>query len=60
VAAREQFDLVGLDTSALQSSVTVRADGREFRADVRIDTAMELDYCRCGGILPYVLRSFAT
>jgi aconitate hydratase len=57
LTGREQFDVVGLDTSVLPSSVTIRADGREFRADVRIDTAMELDYYRHGGILPYVLRS---
>ena len=42
LTGREQFDLIGVDTSAPSSSVTVRADGREFRADVRIDTAMEL------------------
>ena len=29
---------------------------REFKALVRIDTAIELDYYRHGGILPYVLR----
>ncbi len=34
------------------------ADGttREVRVTVRIDTAIELDYMRHGGILPYVLR----
>jgi aconitate hydratase len=57
LTGREHFDVVGLDTSVLPSSVTIRADGREFRVDVRIDTAMELDYYRHGGILPYVLRS---
>ena len=40
--------------------MTVRADGREFQANVRIDTPMELDYYRHGGILPYVLRSLAS
>jgi aconitate hydratase len=59
LTGHEQFDLIGIDVSELSSSVTVRADGREFEAEVRIDTAMELDYFRHGGILPYVLRSLA-
>jgi aconitate hydratase len=37
--------------------VTVRADGREFRAVVRIDTPGEAEYFRHGGIMQYVLRS---
>ena len=60
LTGREQFDLIGVDPPAPSSSITVRADGREFRADVRIDTPMELDYYRHGGILPYVLRSLAS
>jgi aconitate hydratase len=59
LTGREQFDLIGADPSEPSTRVTVRADGREFQADVRIDTAMELDYYRHGGILPYVLRSLA-
>jgi aconitate hydratase len=60
LTGREQFDLIGVDTLAPSSSITIRADGQEFRADVRIDTATELDYYRHGGILPYVLRSLAS
>ena len=37
--------------------VTVVADGREFRARVRIDTPGEWGYYRHGGIMQYVLRS---
>ena len=35
-----------------------RADGREENVTLRsrIDTAIEVDYYRHGGILPYVLR----
>ena len=36
--------------------MTVRADGVEFRATVRLDTPREREYLRHGGILPYVLR----
>jgi aconitate hydratase len=60
LTGREQFDLIGIDVKELSSLVTVRADGRQFQAEVRIDTATELDYYRHGGILPYVLRTRAT
>ena len=38
--------------------VITRADGTQKTVDVvlRIDTAIEVDYYRHGGILPYVLR----
>ncbi len=44
--------------------VTVTAEGgngtgQEFEALVRIDTPIEVDYYRHGGILPYVLRQMA-
>jgi aconitate hydratase len=38
------------------TSATVTADGKSFRVRVRIDTPMELEYYRHGGILQYVLR----
>jgi len=36
----------------------VRADEKEFRARVRLDTPKEREYLRHGGILQYVLRRF--
>jgi aconitate hydratase len=36
--------------------LTVRADDKEFRARVRLDTAREREYLRHGGILRFVLR----
>jgi aconitate hydratase len=59
VTGHEVFDIEGTDISELPARVTIRTGGREFVAEVRIDTAMELDYYRHGGILPYVLRSLA-
>jgi aconitate hydratase len=35
----------------------LRADVREFRAVVRIDTPGEAEYYRHGGIMQFVLRS---
>ena len=45
--------------------VTVTAEGengtsREFEVLIRIDTPIEVDYYRHGGILPYVLRQMAS
>jgi aconitate hydratase len=55
----EAYDIgsVGQGASAAQVSAT-QADGTEvvFDVRIRIDTPMEWDYYRHGGILPYVLR----
>ena len=55
------FDITGIeelnDGGATPREVTVRADGREFHAVVRIDTPGEAEYYRHGGIMQYVLRS---
>jgi aconitate hydratase len=59
----ETFDIVGLNDSLQPRSLitvkTKRPDGSctEFKANVRIDTPVELDYYRNGGILQTVLRN---
>ena len=55
LTGREEFSVVGVE-NAEASEVTVRADGIEFRATVRLDTPREREYLRHGGILRYVLR----
>jgi aconitate hydratase len=55
LTGRESFSIVGLEGGEARE-VTVRADGVEFRATVRLDTPREREYLRHGGILPYVLR----
>jgi aconitate hydratase len=57
----ETFSIEGIAGIAPRGSVTVRAlkaDGGavEFRALARLDTEVEVDYFRHGGILSYVLR----
>ena len=57
----ETFDLLGLDDIQPLQNVTLvihRADGstRNVPLLLRIDTPIEVDYFRHGGILPYVLR----
>jgi aconitate hydratase len=55
LTGREEFAVVGLDNGEADE-VTVRADGVEFAARVRLDTPREREYLRHGGILPYVIR----
>ena len=58
----ETFDLQGLSKDIypgqLVTLIIHRADGTTDEAQLRsrIDTAIEVDYYRHGGILPYVLR----
>ncbi|HXQ59733.1 MAG TPA: aconitate hydratase AcnA [Acidimicrobiales bacterium] len=62
LTGEETIDIVGLDTfksGDVPKEITVRAGDVEFGARVRIDTPMEAEYFRHGGILPYVLRQLA-
>ena len=57
----EEFDLMGLGSLGPQQDVTLVVRGKDgSRKEVtllcRIDTAIEVDYFRHGGILAYVLR----
>ncbi len=58
----ERFDLAGVEEITPHRPVTLvvhRADGRrdEVPLTLRIDTPIEVEYHRHGGILPYVLRN---
>ncbi len=62
----EEFTITGLDPlnqGVAPKTVAVRAvDGErevEFEVRLRIDTPMEAEYFRNGGILPYMLRQMA-
>jgi aconitate hydratase len=64
LTGRERFTLTGIAAGLTpRGTVHVRAegDGRvvTFEADVRLDTPIEVEYHRHGGILPYVLRQLA-
>ncbi|MGH3731818.1 MAG: aconitate hydratase [Acidimicrobiales bacterium] len=61
LSGEETYSITGLvDHETVPQEVTVRAeregDTREFVMTVRIDTSLEAEYFRHGGILPYVLR----
>jgi aconitate hydratase len=55
LTGREEFSISGVENGEA-SEVTVRADDKEFRARLRLDTPREREYLRHGGILPFVLR----
>ncbi|HEV3479866.1 MAG TPA: aconitase family protein, partial [Gaiellaceae bacterium] len=55
LTGREEFAIEGVENGEARE-VTVRADEKEFRARVRLDTPREREYVRHGGILAYVLR----
>jgi aconitate hydratase len=60
LTGQEVFEITGIEemnSGTVPREVTVRADGTEFRAVVRIDTPGEAEYYRHGGIMQYVLRS---
>jgi aconitate hydratase len=55
LTGREEFAVEGVENGNADE-VTVRADGEEFRARVRLDTPREREYLQHGGILQFVLR----
>ncbi len=55
LTGRETFSVAGVENGEARE-VTVRADDKEFRARLRLDTPREREYLRHGGILPFVLR----
>jgi aconitate hydratase len=60
LTGRETFDVRGIEdmnNGNMPNEVMVTADGKQFRAVVRIDTPGEAEYYRHGGIMQYVLRS---
>ena len=67
LTGHERFSIAGLEVlnkGELPKEVTVTAVAdddsvTEFRVIVRIDTPMEAEYYRHGGILQYVLRQMA-
>ncbi len=67
LTGKERYNITGLDVLnkgelPKEVSVTATADDdsvTEFRVQVRIDTPMEAEYYRHGGILQYVLRQMA-
>ncbi len=65
LSGREAFSIKGLNELSPGGLLTVQAktdegDKLEFEVLNRLDTEVELNYFKNGGILPYVLRDFLT
>ncbi|HEY8625366.1 MAG TPA: aconitate hydratase [Solirubrobacteraceae bacterium] len=57
LSGHEKFSIAGLsDGDDVPRELTVKADDKEFKVRVRIDTPKEQRYYRHGGILQFVLR----
>ncbi len=61
ISGDEEYDILGMDTLRPQQNMTLvirKNDGpaKEVKLLCRIDTPVEVEYFRHGGILPYVLR----
>ena len=59
LAGQEVFAVTGLEavgSGPLPQRLTVEASGKVFEVLLRVDTPVEAEYYRHGGILPYVLR----
>ncbi|MCC6209509.1 MAG: aconitate hydratase AcnA [Burkholderiales bacterium] len=61
ITGEEEISISGLDHIRPQQELTVsirfsNGNTREIKVKSRIDTAIEVDYYKHGGILPYVLR----
>lgn len=60
LTGKEKFSILGLSNNLKPKQiVTVTADDKTFEMIVRIDTPVEIDYYRNGGILQTVLRQLA-
>jgi aconitate hydratase len=60
LTGEETYDVLGLEQLSPHGGVTIRVAGngaeRQFTAVARVDSQVERDYLRHGGILPLVLR----
>jgi aconitate hydratase len=58
LTGQETFEITGIAGGGdVPRELTVKADDKQFRVTVRIDTPGEQGYYRHGGIMPFVLRS---
>jgi aconitate hydratase len=59
LTGKESFTITGVADDFVPGKIlNVRADDKEFRVKARVDTPLEIEYLRNGGVLNYVLRNF--
>ncbi len=59
LTGKESFSITGIaDAFRPGKILTVKADDKEFEVKARVDTPLEIEYLKNGGVLNYVLRNF--
>lgn len=56
LTGKEIYTITGLNSLKPMAQLEIKADQKRFNVIARIDTPVELDYYRHGGILQYVMR----
>jgi len=59
LTGKENFTITGIASDFVPGKIlTVNADKKEFQVKARVDTPLEIEYLKNGGVLNYVLRNF--
>ena len=59
LSGQEKFTILGIAENFSPGKIlTVKADDKVFNVKARVDTPLEIDYLKNGGVLNYVLRNF--
>jgi len=59
LTGKESFSITGIAEGFKPGKIlTVKADDKEFQVKARVDTPLEIEYLKNGGVLNYVLRNF--
>jgi aconitate hydratase len=59
LTGQESFSISGIAEDFEPGKIlTVKADDKEFQVKARVDTPLEIEYLKNGGVLNYVLRNF--
>jgi aconitate hydratase len=58
LTGKERFSITGVSKDFTPGKIlTVKAGGKEFQVKARVDTPLEIEYLKNGGVLNYVLRN---
>ncbi len=61
LTGKESFTITGIAEGFEPGKIlTVKADDKTFQVKARVDTPLEIEYLKNGGVLNYVLRNFMT
>ena len=59
LTGRENFTITGIASDFVPGKIlNVTADDKSFQVKARVDTPLEIEYLKNGGVLNYVLRNF--